>query len=148
MIEKYLRAIYRDGARCEIEGGKMYSDCWGLVRAARVEIYGRQLLPSFGGKYQHDPEGFTAHYKSQAENMEEIQRPAPGCVVAVIRRKLGICQHVGLVIHDVNGTGHGLHVLEINPHQNARIVPLYRFCEAYPLRVIKFYDDPGISQQA
>lgn len=147
MIEKYLRATYRDGGRCEIEKGKMYSDCWGLVRAARSELYNRKILPKFGGEYRHDPAGFTAHYRAQAEKMEEISVARPGAIAAVLRRT-GICQHVGLVIHDVNGTGHGLHVLEINPHQNARIVPLYRFCEAYPLRVIKFYDDPGLSEQA
>lgn len=148
MIDRYLSAVYRDGARGELVDGRELFDCWGLARAARVDLYGRQLLGSRGGEYQHDPEGFTARYREQIAEMVEITEPVPGCVVAVIRRLSGYCTHVGLVVHDINRTGLGLHVLEINPGQNARLVPLYRFRESYQLRVLKFYDDPGLPQPA
>ena len=149
VVAKYLDAIYKDGARGERSPcGRLLLDCWGLARLARVELYGRQLLASRGGEYQHDPEGFTARYREQIAEMVEIQEPVPGCVVAVIRRRTGYCCHVGLVVHDMNRTGLGLHVLEINPGQNARMIPLYRFREANSLRVLKYYDDPGLPQQA
>jgi len=148
MIERYLTAVYKDGARGEVVDGQVLYDCWGLARAARVDLYGRKLLASRGGEYQHDPEGFTAHYREQAAEMTEIPEPVPGCVVAVLRRRSGHCMHVGLVVHDINRTGLGLHVLEINPGQNARLIPLYRFREIYKLRVLKFYDDPDLSEQA
>ena len=148
MIERYLSARYKDGARGEIVDGHELHDCWSMARAARVDLYGRKLLASRGGEYQHDPEGFTARYREQIAEMVEITDPVPGCVVAVIRRLSGHCTHVGLVVHDINRTGLGLHVLEINPGQNARLIPLYRFRESYQLRVLKFYDDPGLSQPA
>lgn len=149
MITKYLNAVYKDGARGEpAEDGRLLSDCWGLARLARVELYGRKLLDSRGGEYQHDPQGFTEHFKQQSSKMVELNQPVAGCVVAVLRRRSGICTHVGLVTHDINSTGQGLHVLEINPSQNARLIPLYRFREAYPLRELKFYDDTGLSEQA
>lgn len=148
MIERYLTAVYKDGARGEVVDGQLLYDCWGLARAARVELYGRKLLASRAGEYLHDPEGFTAHYREQAAEMIEIPEPVPGCVVAVLRRRSGHCMHVGLVVHDINQTGLGLHVLEINPGQNARLLPIYRFREIHKLRVLKFYDDPDLSEQA
>ena len=149
MITKYLNAVYKDGARGEISTcGRELHDCWSMARAARVELYGRKLLDSRGGEYQHDPKGFTEHFNQQSSQMVETNNPVAGSVVAVLRRRSGICTHVGLVTHDINNTGQGLHVLEINPSQNARLIPLYRFREAYPLRELKFYDDTGLSEQA
>ncbi len=37
MIERYLTAVYKDGARGEVVGGRVLYDCWGLARAARVD---------------------------------------------------------------------------------------------------------------
>ena len=142
-LAEYLRSTYKDGARGETDdAGRTLYDCWGLARAARVSLYGRKLLASRGGEYRFDPSGFTNQYREQIAEMTEIAEPVPGCVVAVLRRRLGVCLHVGLVMHDINRTGQGLQVLEINPVQNARLVPLYRFREAYPLRDFKYYDDP------
>ena len=143
MIAKYLMASYRDGARGE--DGEY--DCWGMARAARVELYGRQLLDSRGGEYQHDPAGFTARYREQIAEMVEIENPVPGAVVAVLKKKL-ICMHVALVTHDINGTGMGLHILDINPGRGARLIPLFRFLEEHKLRTIKYYDDKSLSQSA
>lgn len=143
MIAKYLMASYRDGARGE--GGEY--DCWGMARAARVELYGRQLLDSRGGEYQHDPAGFTARYREQIAEMVEVEKPVPGSVIAVLKKKM-ICTHVALVVHDINGTGMGLHILDINPGRGARLIPLFRFLEENKLRTIKYYDDKSLSLQA
>lgn len=143
MIGKYLIASYKDGARGE--AGQY--DCWGMARAARVELYGRQLLDSRGGEYQHDPDGFTARYREQIAEMVEVETPEPGTVVAVLRKKF-ICTHVALVVHDINGTGMGLHILDINPGRGARLIPLFRFLEEHRFRTIKYYDDKNLPQQA
>ena len=142
IIERYLSARYRDGAR----GENGYYDCWGLSRAARVELYGRQLLNSRGGEYQKDPDGFTARYHEQISEMIEISSPVPGSVAAVLRKGV-ICCHVALVVHDINKTGLGLHVIDINPGRGVRLFPLFLFEEENKLRTIKYYDDKNISQQ-
>lgn len=139
MIEKYLTATYKDGARGE--GGRY--DCWGLVRAARVELCNKKLLASRGGEYRFNPIGFTEQYNKQVDEMIEIEEPVAGAFIAVIRKKY-ICEHVALVLDDVNKTGFGLHVLEINPDQNARMIPLFRFLEFYRQRTIKYYDDKNL----
>ena len=147
MIAKYLTAVYKDGARGEItEDGRLLLDCWALVRMARVELYDRKLLGSHGGEYQHDPVGFTDRYREQTDARHELSTPVAGCFIAVLRKKY-ICTHVALVVHDMQRTGLGLHVLEINPQQNAKLWPLSRFLEAHALRTIKYYDDPCLSEQ-
>lgn len=141
MISKYLTAIYKDGARGEsASDGRLLLDCWGLARAARVELYGRKLLASRGGEYQHDPEGFTAHYEDQIKEMTELEEPVAGCVIAVLRKK-NICTHVALCVHDINCTGLGLHVLEINPGKGVRLWPLYDFLKSCSMRTVRYYDD-------
>src|SRR5690606_20166856 len=107
MIERYLTAVYKDGARGEVVDGQLLYDCWGLARAARVELYGRKLLASRAGEYLHDPEGFTAHDREQAAEMVEIPEPVPGCVVAVLRRRSGHSINVCLAGIAINRTGQG-----------------------------------------
>lgn len=130
---QFLKARYKDGARGE-DG--LY-DCWGLVRAARVELHGRPLLPSFGGEYQRDPAGFTRHYNNQAQHMREVSGHSPGVVIAVLRGQ--ICIHVALCVE-------GGRVLEINPRTHARCVSLARFLDDYAHRTIKYYDDPHLAE--
>lgn len=143
MIATFLTAKYKIGAR----GENGFYDCWGLARAARVELYGRQLLDSRGGEYQHDVAEFTVRYRAQIAEMTEIQNPVPGAVAAVLKKKI-ICTHVALVVHDVNRTGMGLHILDINPGRGARIIPLFRFLEENKLRTIKYYDDKSLPESA
>lgn len=138
-ITRFLFARYRDGARGE--GGEY--DCWGMTREARSVLYGRPMLPSFGGEYRRDAAGFTGHYEAQARHMQEINTPQAGCIAAVLRGRL--CLHVALVVHDIGRTGMGLHVLEINPEVGARIVPLSRFASEHKHpRIIKYYDDQNL----
>lgn len=84
---KYLTAIYKDGARGEVsDDGRLFFDCWGMTRAARVEFYGRKMMASRGGEYQKDPEGFTNRYREQIAEMREITDPVPGCCAAVLKK--------------------------------------------------------------
>src|SRR5690606_32487187 len=111
----------------------------------RAELYGRPLLPSRGGEHQDDDNGFPREYRNQAASMREIDNPVPGSIIALLKKRL-VCTHVALVVHDINQTGLGLHVLEINPDGGARIIPLYRFRECYQNREIKFYDDKNLPE--
>ena len=43
MIEKFMRAPYREGAR-----GPIAFDCWGLCRVIRHDLFGLPWLPSLG----------------------------------------------------------------------------------------------------
>ena len=143
IITKYLVAKYKYGARGE---GGCY-DCFGLARVARVELYGRQMMSSRGGEHVRDLRGFTACYYAQIEKMIEIKNPVPGAVLAVLK-KGKICMHVALVVHDINNTGLGLHVLDINLGRGACLIPLFRFLEERRLRTIKYYDDKSLSESA
>lgn len=142
MIKKYLLARYADGGRGEIVDGVERYDCWGLTRTARVDLYGRRLLASRGGKCHHNLDMRTERYIAQAKDMQEIPRPVPGAIIAVLTRG-GSLTHVALIVHDVNSTGFGLHALEML-ESGARIVPLYRFLEDCGTRTVKFYDDKSL----
>ena len=130
MLEHYLNATYEDGAR----GPDRY-DCWGLVRAARHELLGLPLLPSFGAVRNTMPAAFTRAYERQAALMEECQ-PELGAVAAVFRGRIVI--HVAVVI-EVDGA---LAVLEIrNDRTSARWLRIPDF-ESHYLRVIYYRDKP------
>lgn len=136
VFTKYLLATYKDGAR----GENNNHDCWSLVRSARVDLYGKPLLASRGGEYRYNPRGLTERYREQISEMREISEPVPGAVVAVLHKK-HICQHAALIVHDVNKTGLGLHVLEITSGGGARLCPLYQFHQENSAKTVKYYDD-------
>lgn len=143
MIEKYLLAKYEDGGR----GNNNAYDCWGMTREARHLLHGRQLMASRGGYSRHSSESLADAYSAQSQDMVEVLIPRPGAVIAVLKKGV-VCTHVALVVEDVNKTGLGLHVLEINPDRGARIIPLFRFLEENTLKTIKYYDDKSLSEQA
>ena len=135
---KYMTARYKDGARGETENGVLLYDCWGLARAARHELYGKPLLASRAGEYLHDKRGMTRHYSEQASEMKETFNPDAGSVIAVLSHS-GLCVHVAMLAADDK-------VLEMTPKSGVRLIPLRRFLAENSHRVIKFYDDPDISQ--
>jgi len=127
-IDHYLRATYQDGAR----GPDRY-DCWGLVREVRHVIYGKRLLPSWGGVRNTQPAEFTRAYRAEAALMEECA-PEVGAIAACFRGSL--CLHVAVVV-DI---GEGLRVLEIrNAKTSARLLRLTDF-ERHYARVIYYRD--------
>lgn len=134
LMMKYLSAEYKDGARGE--NGKY--DCWGLVRIARHEIYGMELLPSRCGELRLKPKEFTRHFQEQAKLMRMVDAK-PAAIAAVLSGRL--CTHVALVTHDITRSGKGLHVLEINPDIAARWIPISEFERYYYGREIIYYAD-------
>lgn len=99
MITEYLRSIYRDGGRGEIENGRRAYDCWGLVRAVRHEVFGLTLLPSYGAISADNKRELTRlTAKESAAFM--VSEPAPAAIATVWRT--GLCQHLGVCI-ELNG---------------------------------------------
>lgn len=133
MIEKYMRAPYREGAR-----GPIAFDCWGLCIAVRHQVYGLPLLPSLGSVGKDRVRENTHAYHDLRHGMEPCT-PEPGAIAAVFRGEL--CLHVGVVVQ-VRGR---LKVLDTNPG-GARIQSTGEFEAAYP-RVV-YYRDRVFPEQA
>lgn len=89
-IDKYLASQYRDGGR-ELP----FVDCYGLVRLARSERFGKDDLPSFGHVRNTMPAEFTRCVKQAAESFAECE-PQPGAVATVWRGR--ICVHIAIVV--------------------------------------------------
>lgn len=135
---RYMTAQYKDGGRGE---GNQF-DCWGLTRAARHELYGRELLPERPGQHRLNVADFHKNFTEQAEQLQETTDPEPGVIVAILKGRL--CEHVALIVADVQRTGLGLHVLETNPRGGVLLQPLSRFIKSNRHRIIKFYDDQNL----
>lgn len=88
-LNDYIFAPYEDGGR-----GPAY-DCWGLVRAVRHELYGCQLLPSFGHITRRDSTEFHKAHRDVARGMRRCD-PETGAIAVVYT--FGICRHVGVVV--------------------------------------------------
>ncbi|WP_313240351.1 hypothetical protein [Stutzerimonas kunmingensis] len=93
-IDKYLASQYRDGGR-ELP----FVDCYGLVRLARSERFGKDDLPSFGHVRNTMPAEFTRCVKQAASAFVECD-PQPGAVATVWRGR--ICVHIAIVV-EVDG---------------------------------------------
>lgn len=103
MIENYMRAPYREGAR-----GPFAFDCWGLCIAVRHQMFGFPLLPSLGSVGKGRIRENTHAYHDLKLGMEPCD-PEPGAIAAVFRGEL--CLHVGVVVE----TDGRLKVLDTNP---------------------------------
>lgn len=124
MLNQYLMSHWRDGARGEIEGGIVYYDCWGLVRAVRHELFGKPLLPSYGHIRRTDAREFTQAYVREAEQLTPCH-PVEGAIASAFRS--GICTHVAVVVR----IDHRWAVLETNPNKNASWAWLSDFTHRY-----------------
>lgn len=72
-------------------------DCWGLVRLARAELFGRDWLPSYAQTDPQDKSGLTkaaAEVRDQGGFVEVEIRP--GAIATAWRAQL--CVHVGIVV--------------------------------------------------
>ena len=126
MIEKYMRAPYREGAR-----GPIAFDCWGLCRAIRHDLFGLPWLPSLGAVGKGKIRENTKAYRSLRVAMEECL-PEPGAIAAVLRGESLL--HVGTVIESEGR----LKVLDTNPG-GACLRTTGEFEAAYP-RVVYYRD--------
>ena len=132
---KYLTSTYRDGGR----GHNREYDCWGLARAIRHEVYGRTLLPERPGPHRLNTLEYQRNYRSQIKELKVVENPTPGCLIAVLNSR--VCEHVALVVDDIQGTGLGLHAIETNPVGGVLLQPLRDFLKKNGNRKVIFYDD-------
>ena len=72
-------------------------DCWGLVRAARVELFDKPLLPLFADIQPADKKGLT---RACAETVNTHQltevKPQSGAIACAYQGS--VCVHVGIVV--------------------------------------------------
>ncbi|WP_095169194.1 C40 family peptidase [Pseudomonas sp. Irchel 3H3] len=134
MIEKFMRAPYREGAR-----GPIAFDCWGLCRVIRHDLFGLPWLPSLGSVGKDKIRENTKAYRSLRVSMEECP-PEPGAIAAVLRGEALL--HVGTVLH-IEGR---LKVIDTNPG-GACLRTTGEFEASYP-RVVYYRDRRVLSQQA
>ncbi len=128
MIEKYLSTRYVKGGRGPIE-----LDCYGLVRLARSELFGKPLMPPCA-------EAEPGRYRAITQAVGEVSgllalRPAmrrPGAVATAWRGAL--CVHVGLVV-EADGREWILETDEPGP----RLTPPRLFEKRYTSVI--YYDD-------
>lgn len=133
MIEKFMRAPYREGAR-----GPIAFDCWGLCIAVRHQLFGLALMPSLGAVGKNKVKANTEAYHHLRGGMEECM-PEPGAIAAVFRGAL--CLHVGVVVENEGR----LKVLDTNPG-GACLRTTGEFEAAYPKVV--YYRDRILPKQA
>ncbi|WP_119140740.1 hypothetical protein [Pseudomonas reidholzensis] len=133
MIEKFMRAPYREGAR-----GPIAFDCWGLCIAVRNQLFGLPLMPTFGSVGKDRIRENTSAYHDLRQGMEVCQ-PEPAAIAAVFRGEL--CLHVGVVVLSEGR----LKVIDTNPG-GACLRTIGEFEAAYP-RVV-YYRDRVLPEQA
>ena len=135
MIQRYFTASYKEGGR-----GPKEFDCWGMTRAARHELYGLPLLPSYGAVDPDNKLELTRAAHHCFNNHIKKASPKPGSIVTCWRGKL--CLHIALVV-ELNGR---LGVFEIDKG----ISPHWQLLSDFESRFLKveYYDDRDISQYA
>lgn len=112
------------------------ADCYGLVRMARVHLFGKPWMPSHGGVEGSDKAALTEAMQAEAVNYRQV-RPYPGAIACAFRGKL--CSHIAIVV-DVDGKRMILETDEpgvstIGP----RLTPIRYFQQRF-LKVV-YYDD-------
>lgn len=132
MIDQYLTTRYVKGGR-----GPVDLDCYGLVRLARAELFGRRLMPLCAEARPGDLRSITRAVQEVAglQGMQPAD-PTPGAVATAWRASL--CVHVGLVV-EADGRRW---VLETDEPTGPCITPLSKFESRYS-RVI-YYDDQDL----
>lgn len=131
MIAKYLKTRYLRGGR-----GPVDYDCWGLVRAARTDLFGHPLLPLLSGAV---PGNLRATTKAHADVCAlHGFREVPARAGAIAEGWAAtLCVHVGLVV-EVDGR---LLILETDDPGGPCLTPINRF-QARFTRVLFFDDQP------
>lgn len=95
-LSDLLQTRYVRGGRGPVE-----MDCWGLVRIARVDLFGRPWLPSYADIAPADKRRLTVACLSVCDGagLREVQA-RPGAIATAWAGRL--CVHVGIVI-DADG---------------------------------------------
>ena len=133
-LHRYLNTEY-------VRGGRTYPqlDCWGLVRLARSELFGRDKLPELADTRPCDFRRIT-HAVDSVSTIGGMSTclARPGAIATAWRASL--CVHVGLCVF-VDGR---LRVLETDTPHGACLTSISNFTSRYT-RVL-FYDDKDISR--
>lgn len=95
MIDHYLSTTYQRYGR-----GPDVFDCWGLVRDARVTIFGKPLLASYGEIGGDDARGMTEAVNATIASDLVPVKKSIGVMAMGWRGRL--CVHVGIVV-EVDG---------------------------------------------
>lgn len=91
MIQHYLATTYRRYGR-----GPDSFDCWGLVRDARVQMFGKPLLASYGEVGGQMAREMTEAVNATIQRHLQPCKPLPGAIAMGWRGRL--CVHVGIVV--------------------------------------------------
>lgn len=130
-LEELLAVPYIANGR-SVEG----ADCYGLIRMARVYLFGKPWMPPYGAVEGSDKKALTSAVAEEAARYKEVDA-YPGAIATAWRGKL--CTHIAIVI-DVDGKRM---VLETNEPEKAdhgpRLVGLRSFEKRF-LKVV-YYDD-------
>lgn len=131
-MRRYLQTRYVRGGR-----GPHEFDCWGLVRDARSELFGRPLLPLLADAKPGELRGITraTEHVIGLHGFSQCQ-PRPGAIATAWLARL--CVHVGLVV-EIDGQ---LRILETDDPSGPCHTDINRFQARYT-RVF-FYDDQDI----
>lgn len=112
------------------------ADCYGLVRLARVHLFGKPWMPEHGAVQGSDKRALTRAMLDESRNYR-ICDPHPGAIAAAYRGKL--CTHIAIVV-DVDGLPMILETDEPGQGRHGpRLVSIRQFESRY-LRVV-YYDD-------
>lgn len=128
VIQQYLATTYRRYGRGPVE-----FDCWGMVRDARVRLFGKPLLASYGAVGGQDPRGMTAAVNETIQARLKPSAPVPGSMAMGWRGRL--CVHVGLIV-EVDGRKW---VLETNDGTGPKLTCLRDFERQFVK--VTYYDD-------
>ena len=126
-LDELLRVPYERNAR-----GPDALDCWGMVRLARLHLFGRPLLPAFSGVASGDVRAMTREVLHSAAGFAPCD-PRPGAIATAWQGRT--CPHVGIVV-DIDGR---LRVLDTNVGAGPKLHTLSGF-SAHFTKVV-FYDD-------
>ncbi len=112
------------------------ADCYGIVRMARVYLFGKPWMPAHGSVEGSDKRALTLAMQTEAVNYTEC-RPAPGAIAAAFRGLL--CTHIAIVV-DVDGKRMILETDEPGKGSHGPRLVNLRYFEQRFLRVV-YYDD-------
>ncbi len=130
-LEDLMSVPYEPNGRSK-EG----ADCYGLVRMARVYLFGKPWMKSYTSVEGSDKQAMTNAMQKEAQSMRKVSA-RPGAIAAAWRGNL--CTHIAIVV-DVDGRRMILETDEPNvTNHGPRLVDI-RYFEQRFLKV-DYYDD-------
>lgn len=112
------------------------ADCYGLVRLARVHLFGKAWMPEHGAVEGSDKKALTRAMLAESRNYTPCS-PHPGAIACCYRGRL--CTHIAIVV-EVDGRPM---ILETDEPGQGKHGPRLVHLQAFERRFLKvvFYDD-------